>query len=185
MNADAQAGQISDEDEPTVTSRLVGVVFPLEHQPEYNCREEATVGINLTFYCAEPEGVAEGIDEGSSQGACLDRDELSQILHPSVLPNQLANQMTDAPEEEHDASGAEEGTHHIDHQRDFRGVAHKLGEQVGCEHEERCPRWVTDFKLVSSCYELGAVPEACGRFHRATIDVGSNGEREPPHQVVN
>ena len=129
-----------------------------------------TVSINLAFDCAEPEGVAEGIDEGSSQSACLDRYELGQILHSSVLSNQFPREMTDAPEEEHDAGCAEQGTHHVDHQRDFRRIAYKLGEQVGSKHEERCPRRVTYFKLVCGCDKLGAVPETGGRFDRAAID---------------
>ena len=128
VNADAQASQVGDEDEPAVASRLVCMVFPLEHQPEDDSREEATVGIHLAFYCAEPEGVAEGIDQRTCQCTCLDRDELSQVLHFSVLANQLACQMADAPEEEHDTCGAEERTHHVDHQRNLRRVAYKLRE---------------------------------------------------------
>ena len=184
MNANAQASQVSDEDEPAVASRLVCVVFPLEHQPKDDSREEATVSVNLAFDRAKPEGVAEGVDQSSSQCTRLNHNELSKILYLPVHSNQLSCQMTDGPEEEHDACGTEEGTHHVDHERDFRRVAHKLSEQIGSQHEERCPRWVTDFKLVACRYELGAVPETCGRFDCTAIDESSDGERNPPHQVV-
>ena len=184
VDTDGEAGEVGYEDEPTVASGLVSMVFPLEHQPEDNCREEAAVGIYLAFHCAEPEGVAEGIDQCAGQCAGFHRDELCQVLHLSVHADQFSCQMAYAPEEEHDAGCAEEGAHHVDHQCDFRGVAYELCEQIGSEHEEGCPRGVTDFELIGCCDELGAVPETCCWFHRAAVDECGNGERKPPHQVV-
>ena len=184
MHADAETREVGDEDEPAVAARLVGMVFPLEHQPEDDGSEQAAVGIDLSLYCAEPEGVAEGIDQCAGQCTGLHRDELCQGLHPAVLAHELACQVTDAPEEEHDAGCTEEGAHHVDHEGDLCRVIDQLREEVGGEHEEGCPRRMPYFQLVSCGYELGAVPKARRGLHRAAIDVGCNGEGEPPHQVV-
>lgn len=64
------------------------------------------------------------------------------------------------------------------------GCADELCEEVGSEHEEGSPRRMAYFQLVCRGDELGAVPEACCGLHRAAVDVGSDGEGEPPHQVV-
>ena len=155
-----------------------------EHEPEDNGREEAAVGIHLALDGAEPERVAEGIDQSAGQGAGFHDDELSQRLHPSVLAHQLACQMADTPEEEHDTGSAEEGAHDVNHQSHQRWVAHELSEEIGRKHEERCPRRVTDFQLIGCGDELWAVPETARWLYRAAIDVGSDGKSEPTHQVI-
>ncbi len=160
------------------------MVFPLQHQPEDDGREETAVCIHFALYGAEPECVAERVDEGAGQCAGLHHHELPQRLHLSAFAHQLTRQVTDAPEEEHDAGRTEERTHHVHHQSHQRRVAHKLCEQVAREHEERCPRRVTDLQLVSSGNKLGAVPEACRGLYRAAIHQRSHSKRQPPHQVV-
>ncbi|CCZ12655.1 unknown [Prevotella sp. CAG:1092] len=76
MDTDAKTGHIHDKYKPTVGMRLVGMVFPLQYQPEYNSCECRRVGINLAFYSREPEGVAEGVDESTNKTTRLDSDEL-------------------------------------------------------------------------------------------------------------
>ena len=40
VHADTQTGQVGDENQPAVTVRLVGDVFPLQYEPEYDGSEQ-------------------------------------------------------------------------------------------------------------------------------------------------
>ena len=50
VDTDAQTRHVGNEDEPAVTVRLVGMVFPLQHQPHYKGCEEGGIGIHLTLH---------------------------------------------------------------------------------------------------------------------------------------
>ena len=63
VHTDTQTGHIGDEHEPSVAMRFVGMVFPLQNQPEYHSGKGRREGVNLTLYSREPEGIAEGVDE--------------------------------------------------------------------------------------------------------------------------
>ena len=164
--------------------RLVGIVLPLQHQPEHQSGEEAGVGIDLAFDGREPERVRERIGQRARHGSGFDGDELSPRLHPAVLAYQFAGQMRDAPEEEHDAQGAEQRTHDVHHQRHLGRVVGQLGEQVAGEHEEGCSWRVTHLQLIGGGDKFRTVPErGCG-LNGAAIDEGSDGKCEPTEQVV-
>ena len=184
VDTDAQACEIGNEYEPAVAVRLVGMVLPLEHQPEYNGREEAAVGIHLTLDGTEPEGVRERIDECTGHGAGLHDDGLRQCGHLSTLPHQLAHQMAGAPEEEHDAGSTEQRAHRVHHLGHQGRVAHKLCEEIGRKHEERCPRGMTDLQLIACSDKLRAVPETGGRLNSAAVSECSNGKSHPPHYGI-
>ena len=62
VNANRQSRHVHYKYKPSVTMRLVGMVFPFQYKPEYHCCEGRRVGINLTLYSREPESIAEGID---------------------------------------------------------------------------------------------------------------------------
>ena len=49
MHADAEACEIGNENEPAVAVRLVGIVLPLQHQPEHDGREQRTVSIDFAL----------------------------------------------------------------------------------------------------------------------------------------
>jgi hypothetical protein len=49
VHANAKAGHIHNQYQPAVTMRLVGMVFPFQYQPEYNCCERRRVGIYLAL----------------------------------------------------------------------------------------------------------------------------------------
>ena len=63
VDTNTQTSHIGDEHEPSVAMRFVGVVFPLQYQPENDCCEGRREGIYLTLHGREPEGIAEGVDE--------------------------------------------------------------------------------------------------------------------------
>lgn len=54
----------------------------------------------------------------------------------------------------------EECAHRIHHLGHLRGITGEMCEEIAHEHEEWCPRWVTDLLLVGSCNKLRTVPEA-------------------------
>ena len=53
-------------------------------------------------------------------------------------------------------------------------------ENPGQYHEKWSSWRVPYFKFVRCCYELSAIPEACGRFHGAQIGKAGNSEGQPP-----
>ena len=110
MNTDREARHIHDEYQPTVCMRLVSLVFPFQNQPEDNSSESRRVGVYLTLYSREPEGVAEGVDECTHHGRGLNGYPLVHgdvlqcygIAEVLLLDEQTAHQVTDGPEKEQD-----------------------------------------------------------------------------------
>ena len=184
VHTDTQTGHIGDEHEPSVAMRFVGVVFPLQNQPEYHSGEGRREGVNLTLYSREPEGIAEGIDECAHHTRCLDGDQLAGGHLLPVADDELACQMGDGPEEEHDADGTEECAHRIHHLGYLRGITGEMCEEIAHEHEEWCPRWVTDLLLVGSCNKLRTVPETGCRFNCGAIYECRNDECDPSEDIV-
>ena len=84
---------------------LVGVVLPLQYQPEHYCGKGGGVGIYLALDSGVPEGVAEGVYQRSHHTARLYGNELCHIHLRPVLENKLTRQMGDSPEEEQDTGG--------------------------------------------------------------------------------
>ena len=107
VHADAEAREVGDEDEPAVGVWLVGVVLPLQHQPEHQGGEQRAVSIDLAFHSRVPEGVAPAVGQRARHGGGFYGDELRQRLHPSVLAEEFASQVGDGPIKEHDAQGAQ------------------------------------------------------------------------------
>ena len=66
--ANGESCHIHDKHQPAVGMGLVGLVLPLEDKPEDDGGEGRRVGIHFTLDSREPEGVAEGIDEGAHHG---------------------------------------------------------------------------------------------------------------------
>ena len=59
--------------------------------------------------------------------------------------------------------------HNVYHEGCLRRVTRELGEEISRQHEEGGSRRVSDLHLRSCRYELGAIPEACGRLHREAV----------------
>ena len=102
VDTDGKSRHIHDKHEPAVAVRLVGVVFPLQDEPEHQSREGRGVGIDLTLDGREPEGVAKGVDEGAHQSGGLDGYHLGARQLVPVADQQPSRQMRDAPEKEED-----------------------------------------------------------------------------------
>ena len=92
--------------------------------------------------------------------------------------------MCDAPEEEENTRGRKQRAHRVHHAGHLGGVAGKLREQVGRQHEERCARWVTDLQFVACVDKLRTVPERGCRLNGGAIDEGRNKKRQPSDYVV-
>ena len=92
--------------------------------------------------------------------------------------------MSNGEEEEKDATRAQERGQDIDHQRDMGNIASQLGEEVGQQHEDRCPRRMTNLQFVATGDEFRTVPQTgCGLYGQ-TIDQSGNGEDEPCREDV-
>lgn len=99
------------------------------------------------------------IDECAHHAWCLDGNQLAGGHLLPVADDELACQMGDGPEEEHDADGTEECVHRIHHLGYLRGITGEVCEEIAHEHEE-CPRWVTDLLLVGSCNKTQDSPRS-------------------------
>ena len=184
VNADGETRDIGDEHQPAVAVGLVGMVFPLQYQPEHDGGEGRRIGIYLAFYGRVPEGVAKRIDQRAHQSGSLDGDEFLHRHLAPVFQDEFPREVCDGPEEEHDTRGGEQRAHGVDHACHLRRVAHELRQQVGREHEERCSRWVSYFQLVSGDDKLRTVPEGGCRLNSAAINEGCNEESHPAQDIV-
>ena len=101
-----------------------------------------------------------------------------------VRNHQLADKVSDAPEEEQDTGGTHQRAHIVHHLRHSRHIRSELREQIRHQHEERCSGRVTDFQLVSGSNKLRAIPETGSRLYGQAIDGCRNDESKPTHQVV-
>ena len=184
VHTDAEACEISDEDDPAVAVRLVGNVFPLQYQPEYDGGEHRGVGIYFSFDGREPECVAECIGQCAYQSGTHDGDQLSACEDVLVRDDEFADQVRDAPEEEQDAGAAHQRTHVVDHFGYQCRVVDELREKVGREHEEGCSGGVSYFQFIGGSDKFRAVPETGCGLYRHAIDGSGDQEGDPTHEVV-
>ena len=184
VHADGQAGEVEDKHQIAVGVGLVGMLFPLEDEPEYQRGKHRRIGIHLTLDGREPERVAPRIGQGACHAGGDDRHHLPQALHLAAGTHQLARQVRDAPEEEQDAEGREQRRHDVDTVGHVGRVVSKLCEEVGRQHEEGCAGRVSHFQFVARGDKLGAVPEARGGLHRKAVGDGRHQEDEPARNVV-
>ncbi len=184
MDAYAEACHVGDEHQPAVAVRLVGVVFPFKYEPEHYCRECRRVGVDLALDSAEPEGVAERINQCAHKAASLDGYQFAGSKVLPVLEYQLPREMCDCPEQEHYTRGAKQRAHGVDHECHLRRVACKVGEQVGGKHEERCSGRMAYFEFITGSDKFGAVPKACRRLDCATINEGCYQKSQPAQDIV-
>ena len=92
--------------------------------------------------------------------------------------------MSDRPEKEEDRGGREQSAHRVHHACYLTGIAGKVTEQIGREHEERCPWWVTDFKFIACGNKLWTVPKRGCRLDGGAIGKGCNGKHKPSQHIV-
>ena len=163
---------------------FVCIFFPLQDKPEHQGGEHGRVGVNLTFDSRKPKRIAPGVGQCTGESAAHHQDELRPRADHAIGADKFACQMCDAPKEEQNAEGREQGRHDVHHERHLRGVTCKLAEEVARQHEERCTGRMAHFKLVCRCDELGAVPKTRRRLHRHAVGESCDGECEPTQQVV-
>ena len=98
MNTDGEACEIENQDNPTVGMGFVGVFFPLENEPEYQCGKHRRIGINFAFDGRIPEGVAPGIGQGTGQTATHDDDGLGKAHLVFTIGQNHACKVGNGPE---------------------------------------------------------------------------------------
>ena len=184
VDADAEARQVGNQDEPAVGVWLVGHVFPLQDEPEHDGGEQRRERIYLALDGREPERVAERVGQRTHYAATHDGGHLSAGDVVFVLHYQLAHQVRDAPEQEQDAGAAHQRAHVVHHPCHFRGAGGEEREEVGHEHEERCSGRVSHFQFITGGDEFRAVPETGGRLDGQAVDRGRDEESNPTCQVV-
>ena len=179
MYADGEARHVGDEDKVAVGMRFVGVVLPLQDEPEHDGGEERRERIDLAFDSREPERVGEAIDERA--------DESGQNGNQCRVPfaAELSHQVGDGPEEEHHRCCRQQGIHEVDHICHMRLVGGELRNDIGSKHKERCSRRMAHFEFVTTQNELRTIPERGSGFHRRNIGKGGDGEHHPPHCRIN
>ena len=184
MDADGKTRHVGYQHQPAVGMRLVGIVFPLQYEPEHHRGECRRIGINFAFDSREPESVAESVYQCAHHGCPFDGYELAHRDVFAVAHDELTGEMGDCPEQKHDASCRQQCAHSVHHACHLGRIACKMREKIGCKGKERCPGRVPYFKLIACCYELGTVPETCRWFYCGTVNKGGYQESEPPQRVV-
>ena len=87
--------------------------------------------------------------------------------------------MSDGPEQEHDTHCTQQRVHDVHPFGHLRGVAGKLGKQVGREHEERGTWGVTNLHFITCGDEFGTVPKTGCRLYCGAINEGGYQETNP------
>ncbi len=149
VDTNGEARHVENKNKPAVGMRLVGVVFPLQDEPEHHSGEGRGVGIDLALDGREPEGVAEGIDERTHHARRLNGNGLGGGQLVPTVNEQAAHQVGNRPEEEQNGTCREQGAHHVDHISHLTGVADQLREQVGRKHEEGGTGRVAYFEFIT------------------------------------
>ena len=126
VHADRQTCHVGDEHQPAVAVGLVGFVFPFQDEPEHHGSEGGGVGIDLTLYGTEPEGVAEGVDQGTHESGCLNGDEFRGGQFTPVAQDEFAGEVGNRPEQEQDTHRAEQRAHDVHHVGHLGGIAGQL-----------------------------------------------------------
>ena len=140
VDANAEARQVEDKHEPAVGVRFIGMVLPFQNKPENEGCKHRTISVNLALDGGEPERVAPRIGKGARQACTHNGDGLPGFRDDAILANEFARQVRDAPEEEQDTQGRQQGRHHVDAQGHLGGVVREEREEIACEHEEGCSR---------------------------------------------
>ena len=148
VHTDRETHQIGYQHDPAGRVRLVGLLLPLEHEPYHQRREHRREGVDLTFDGREPEGVGEGVCQGTHGARAEDGDLVVVSNGAAAGAVYAACDVRDRPEEEEYAEGAGQTVHGIDHVGHVvrRGCEH--GGYAGHEHEERRSGRVSDFEFV-------------------------------------
>ena len=184
VDADRQTHQIGNQHQPAVGTGLVGVVLPLQYQPEYQRSEERRESIHLTLNSAEPERIAEGINQRTYHARTKDSYHLHSRLDLALLTDEATQQMGDSPEQEQYATSAEQGRHRVDHHSHLRYIGGKLTKQVSHQHEERRTRRVTNLQAIACRYKLRTVPEAGCRLNGRAVNHRCHGKHQPTENII-
>ena len=183
MDADGKARDVGYQDYPAVAAWTVSRFLPFQYQPEHQGREERGESIDLSLDSREPEGVAKGVSQRTHHSARFDGDDLSKG-HGTRGREQGADKVRNGQEQEEDAARTQECRQQIDHQRYLRRLAGKLGEEVGHQHKDGRPGWMSDFQFVTTRDEFRTVPQAGRRLNGETIHHSGDGKHEPRHTGV-
>ena len=185
MHTDRKTGKIGYQDKPTVAVRLVCTVLPFQYQPENHCREKAGVSIYLALYSTEPECITPGIGQCAYYARTHNGYQFTESHLLIVWTNQFLSQARHTPEQEHDASRTHQRAHRVHHTGYLRRIAHKLAEQIGCQHKKWCAGRMSDLQLIPCSNKLGTIPKTGSRFYGRAISKCRYQERQPAHQIVN
>ena len=104
MDSYTYTHKISNEYQPTVRTRLVGIVLPFQYKPEYNSGEERRESIDFTLYGTKPESIRERISQRSDNTRTNDGYKLGDTANLTVLTDEATKQMGNSPKKEQDAA---------------------------------------------------------------------------------
>ena len=116
MHPNADPHEVGDKHDPAIGVRSVGHLFPFQDQPKDKGREERRRGVNLTLDGAKPERIAERVSQRAHNATAHHHHGARQRqLALPFLEDNAPRHVRDAPKEEEDGQGAEEGRHRVDH----------------------------------------------------------------------
>ncbi len=99
MDRNRDTYHISYQNKISVGVRLVGAVFPLEHEPYHQSRAERRESIHLALYCREPECVAPRVCQSAAHTAAHNQSHLPPGYLLSIIAHdKTAHKMCHRPE---------------------------------------------------------------------------------------
>lgn len=149
MHGNRHTDDVCYQDEIAVGIGFVGAVLPFQHQPENQRGTEGREGIHFSLYSREPECIAPGISQGTTDTAGHYYDGFPRSYAVSIVCNyDFFNQMRYRPEQQQYCGCTQECRHTVYGKCSrCHGAAEERDEEAGGKHEDGIARRVTHFEF--------------------------------------
>ena len=158
MDTDGESHQIGNQDDPSRSVRLIGLLLPAQHQPHHKSCKHRREGIDLALDCREPECIGEGVGQRSHRTCSEHRNGIGGGERFALASEEATGNVGDGPKEEQDAEGTHQGIHSVDHMRHIVCRWCKESGNASHKHKERCPRRVSHLEFIGGSHKLAAIP---------------------------
>lgn len=186
MDCHTDSDHISYEHKIPVGMRGIGMILPLEDQPEHKSRTERRERVDLALYRREPECIAPAVSKCAYNTTAHYHQILRkrQLLTLGIADHKTPNKMRDGPEQQKYGKSRKQSAHGIHHKRDRLDIRSEIRKETGREHKDRVARRVPDFQLVGLDYKLAAVPIGGGRLESEPISDESDEKDRPSDHII-
>ena len=102
-----------------------------------------------------------------------------------LIAHQSACEVRDGPKKEEDGTGTGQCTHEVDGAGNgFRTIAEQDNKKTTQQGEQRCTRWVGEFKFRGTGYKFTAVPQTASGLTGQVVCYQGDGKYDPAGEVI-